>query len=969
MERLVPKPLPVRGRFLPDETLTRSATEPPVMKWRGEYAVLSALCLAIGWFHLWTVRSNGDAWKFGQEQRDYYNLLIDGWLDGQLNLKVEVPAALLAMKNPYDGRQRAPGLALHDASFHHGKYYLYFGAGPVVTLMLPFRVLTGIDLPQPVAVLIFTYGGFLTSVGVWLAIRRRYFPATGTWVAALVVLALGLAQLGPMLLRRTHMWELPIGAAYCFAMLTLFAVFQSLHATRRRLWFAGAGLFLGLAIASRPTYLVALPLLAMPLMVWWREQRRMPWREGVAAVAPLAVIGLLMAWHNYARFAHPLQFGQDYQFTLDYELENQHFSPRYAPFNTWRYFFSVAQWSNYFPFIAPAKVPPMPRGYAGCEDAYGVLANLPLAWFALAAPLALWRRTPQERARLGAWLGAAGVLFVSAAGIVLCFFSSVARYMLEFTPTLVLIGCVGVLAVERSVIEAGRTGWRLPVRLAWGGALVFSCAFAVLFSLQVNGLLAERNPAGARAVARMLNRIPAVWQRLAGARHGAWEMDLRFPAAPAGSTETVLTIGDAPHVDRLWVRYLEGNRVQLGYRRPASPDIVSRPVTVDSSGPHRLRVVHGSLLPPATHPFFAPYTAEETRRGAGLLRIELDGKPLVEAQRHFEPVPATRVRVARHALADGAFPAFTGEVRAARPADMIASELAPGSGEFFRLRLAFPLEAAGRREPLVSIGEAKTGGLVFAEFLAGGRVRFGGWFDGADVGTSDAVDLEPGRIRELVVRMGPSRENGRGQVLVRLDDTIVWSAAGVPWPIKSGPRAMGQNLVADPRTQPTLTARVYSTDSGKLGRDPLWMPGDVVNLSVLLPRDRAGTREPLVVTGRTGQGDLLGIEYLDAEHGRFFFDHWGSPVLNSIPVRLDFANAQEISVQMESLRVTAEAKPRPERAGTLRVKLNGREVWEQPATFYAADPEEIAVGRNPIGGSHAGPRFTGELLLATRGSP
>src|SRR5688500_20297247 len=55
-------------------------------------------------------------------------------------------------------------LSLHDAlPIYRGKYYLYFGAAPMVVTMLPFRLITGVDLPLPAALLVFTYGGFLRS--------------------------------------------------------------------------------------------------------------------------------------------------------------------------------------------------------------------------------------------------------------------------------------------------------------------------------------------------------------------------------------------------------------------------------------------------------------------------------------------------------------------------------------------------------------------------------------------------------------------------------------------------------------------------------------------------------------------------------------------------------------------------------------------------------------------------------------
>src|SRR5476649_2876362 len=135
-----------------------------------ERALLLAVALVVLVFDVWTVCSSGDPWHFGKKQNDYYNLLIDGWRGGQLAMKVDVPEALLKLSDPYDPSQRPPGLALHDASFYKGKYYLYFGVAPVVTLMLPFRLLTGIDLPQAVSEIVFVYGAFLASAAVWLRI-------------------------------------------------------------------------------------------------------------------------------------------------------------------------------------------------------------------------------------------------------------------------------------------------------------------------------------------------------------------------------------------------------------------------------------------------------------------------------------------------------------------------------------------------------------------------------------------------------------------------------------------------------------------------------------------------------------------------------------------------------------------------------------------------------------------------------
>ncbi len=559
-----------------------------------------AACVAVGWFYVWTVRSTDVRWKFGKEHRDYYNLLIDGYLSGQLHMKVEVPDTLLKLENPYDPGTRPEGLGLHDASFYKGKYYVYFGAAPMVVLMLPFRLLTGMDLPLPVAVLVFTYAGFLASVAVWLAIRRRYFPETGLAVLVAGVLVLGLAGLCPVLLRRPDMWELPIAGGFFFATLSLYCVWRFLHsATHGGRWLVGAGLCAGLAIASRPTYLIASPFLAAPLLWWWWRERRMPWRMALRLVAPLAVVGAAMAWHNYARFDDPLQFGQKYQFSLDYESKLPHFRAAYVPFTVSAHFFSAARWTPYFPFFRRAELGEAPAGFTNHRgDVYGILTNFPVTWLAFFAPLALWRRSLNERGKLAAWLGSAVLLFGLAAGLLAFFFSALARYQMDFAPTFVLLACVGLLAVERWLTIAFNESHRRIVRIVWVGAAAFSVMFGMLFSLGFDGLLKEQNPELERSVARRLNRIPGAFERLAGVRHGPLELTLRLPAPGYAGRETLFTVGESNQVDRVFVQYTEDRRVQFGVRPHDRPEVVSRPLPLDAHIIHRVRVSLGALFPP-----------------------------------------------------------------------------------------------------------------------------------------------------------------------------------------------------------------------------------------------------------------------------------------------------------------------------------------------------------------------------------
>ena len=87
----------------------------------------------------------------------------------------------------------------------------------------------------------------------------------------------------------------------------------------------------------------------------------------------------------------------------------------------------------------------------------------------------------------------------------------------------------------------------------------------------------------------------------------------------------------------------------------------------------------------------------------------------------------------------------------------------------------------------------------------------------------------------------------------------------------------------------------------------------------------------------------------------------------SQPLRLDFSQPHEFNITMTSLATFADATVMREvRWGRLRLVVDGALAWEQEENFFSAEADEIAVGRNPIGGTSCGPGFTGDVLLAER---
>jgi tetratricopeptide (TPR) repeat protein len=426
----------------------------------------------------------------------YYNLLVQGFRAGQLSLKKEVPPGLGQLADPYDpvanAAYRSASYGTYDLSYYKGRFYLCFGITPALILYWPFVALTGHYLFHRQAVAIFCAVGFLASVGLLRGLWHRYFAEVGVGVVATCALALGLATGVPVLLARCDVYEVAMSCGYMLTMLALGAIGCALHEpgqNRRCRWLATASLAYGLALGARPSLLFGAVILLLPVVQAWRERQQI-WALLVAATGPILLIGSGLMLYNALRFDNPLEFGQRYQLNVDRQYMAQHFSLGYLWFNFRVYFLEPVRWSGRFPFVHGIVVPPLPPGHGGVERPFGVLANVPLVWLALAVPLAWRGRSVEARSILCGFLAAVALLSGICALTIGLFFATCFRYEVEFLPELVVLAVVGILGLERTLAPTSESGlvgrpvWRGAVRWGWGLLLGFSVAFNLFASAE-----------------------------------------------------------------------------------------------------------------------------------------------------------------------------------------------------------------------------------------------------------------------------------------------------------------------------------------------------------------------------------------------------------------------------------------------------------------------------------------------------
>ena len=254
------------------------SNEDPDRRWRADRRLLGWVFVFVSLFYFWTVQSThyssiADVYEMGFHGKspEYYPLLTEGFMAGQLNLPIATKPELLRIDDPLDPT-KSGALRLPDATYYRGKFYVYFGPAPVFLLYLPCKLLTGNYPTHSIGVLYFCVLGYGLNLLLLGALRRRFFPDAGRgWLLA-AALTLGFATTVPQLLRRPDVWEVAISCGYLSLSAAIGAMYLALTRRSAR-WLAVASLAFGLAAASRPTLVFASLALLAPLAWLLRRPR------------------------------------------------------------------------------------------------------------------------------------------------------------------------------------------------------------------------------------------------------------------------------------------------------------------------------------------------------------------------------------------------------------------------------------------------------------------------------------------------------------------------------------------------------------------------------------------------------------------------------------------------------------------------------------------------------------------------
>ncbi len=925
------------------------------LTWTAVFMVIAA--------YVWTFFSVGSA-QAPHEPPGYYGLLTDALLSGHFSLKVTPDPRLAELSNPWASYQGIP--RLHDATYYHGRYYIYFGVTPVIILFAPWRITTGTFLTEGAGVCLFGMVGFLLGLDVLrqMAASRGYRLAD-RW-RALGVLVWGFCTFVFVLMQSPIFYSVPIASAFACLMAALAAVGRTVTSReplRAAVWLGLASLSWGLAVGSRPNYILGLPAIVIPLAYCvfgtrGRNSVAARFLLVAAAILPAAIVGACLAWYNFSRFGSVSEFGIRYQFAASDQRFIKLWSAAFVGPNVRAYLMNDGLYLMHFPFFVPTSA------------AIGIVPWMPFTLLGAFFPLLLISRSARASrvwVCISACTLAAGVAQLAA----LCMLPFANdRYIVDFAPEWTLLA----LAVSMALIHDGGIK-RLPLRRLLAASICLLAAFGIARAWM---LVLDRtwDKGAKRTVAVASERVVSVTERILGIKYGPLRLEVNFKGVKVGSREALLETGGGS--DGLFVERVDATHLRLAFVHRGNMPIIGIPFPFDPEGNHVVQVNVGSLYPPDTHPFFKGWDKsmiEAIHRG---IRADIDGTMVLMGNSTFYPTDAAHVVVGRDTglgLAN-----FSGSILgiSVGPVPSVEQLQLQGWRGPVRLKLRFPAFGAPHSEPLVSSGAVGASDMIYVTYLSPKTLRFG--HDSSDGGSVETpvIEFDPLKEHTLDISYDALYQGATPSVagvVLKFDDEWKLRAmrsthSAKPYEITFGYNAYGLSTASE-----TFSGTLVPTPIGPdaFVRRLLQRYGSI-EVGIQFVQAPARGPEPLLSSGIAGRGDVVFVRYVDKDRVSIGIDHWGIGSVVGTPITVNRSHEYRLQVSSAAF-LPPEGSPdwgdislaeQRRRLTGIRVRLDGVDAVAAPWDGYPSNIDEIAAGVNAIGASSCGPVFSGKIVSFDR---
>ena len=350
--------------------------------------------------------------------------LVDAFEAGQVELKDKPGSDLLNMENPYDWSERVEQNvnAKWDHVLYNGKYYSYYGVGPVILLYLPYHLITGHYLASLPSVVLFNTLALIFLGMTFYVLMKKLFKdiPLSMYTAALVMIfaSCGVWYCTVM----ANFYEIAQSSGFCFTIMGAYFLVSSNviggdKEPVKPIRAALSSLFLAIAVTCRPTTVVWCLVAVAFIVAGVLKLRRQKSEKSayikylVAALLPFVVIGGAQMLYNYARFGSFTDFGIAYSLTIN-DFTHTEFHTQLSAIGFFDYLFAPPSFTGEFPYVQSTLSKLGVNGYyfEATNNGAGLLFRALPTFFLFASPFALKYVDKEKRARTAVLFGLAAII-------------------------------------------------------------------------------------------------------------------------------------------------------------------------------------------------------------------------------------------------------------------------------------------------------------------------------------------------------------------------------------------------------------------------------------------------------------------------------------------------------------------------------------------------------------------------------
>ncbi len=293
--------------------------------------------------------------------------LVDAFEAGQVSLLETPTPEMLELENPYDWSERINANVSYpwDHLLFDGKYYSYYGIGTVLTLFLPYHLITGEYFSSLWATFIYSIIGIIFLTLTYNLFIKRLFPKISNGIAISGLVIVQSTSFIWYCITIGNFYELAQVSGFAFLIAGMFFLLRANIFCEGKVSnanIAAATSLFSIAVLCRAV--LALYCIVSLLFIYagvkkivntsgnhtLKANKKPVLKFLLAALLPFALIGSIQIIYNYLRFGSPLDFGIQYTLTI-YDYQHIQFHIPLTLIAIFNYLFTVPNVTPEFPFI------------------------------------------------------------------------------------------------------------------------------------------------------------------------------------------------------------------------------------------------------------------------------------------------------------------------------------------------------------------------------------------------------------------------------------------------------------------------------------------------------------------------------------------------------------------------------------------------------------------------------------------